>query len=134
LDTLKRLKKDDFWVECTTLIVPDDNDSEEELRDIASFIVNELDSFTPWHISAFHPDYKVQNKNPTSVKSLIKAYEIGRESGLEYIYMGNIPTNSTTHCPNCHKNLIERKGYKLLSHSLKDGKCPDCQRVIEGVW
>jgi len=134
LDTLKRLKANSFWVECTTLIVPDDNDSDEELRDIASFIANELDRFTPWHISAFHPDYKIIDKNPTPVKTLMRAYEIGKEEGLEYIYLGNVPTESITKCPDCQTNLIVRKGYFVLENNLVDGKCPNCKRAIEGVW
>ncbi len=134
LDTLKRLKRGGFWVECTTLIVPGDNDSDEELRDIASFIAKELDRFTPWHISAFHPDYKVNDKSPTPIETLIRAYEIGKEEGLEYIYLGNVPTKSITKCPSCQKDLIVRNGYYILENNLIDGRCPECHRAIEGVW
>ncbi len=134
LDTLRRVKKMGFWVEVTTLIVPNDNDSPQELRDIANFIAQEMDIYTPWHISAFHPDYKVTDKEPTSYKSLIRAYEIGKEAGLKYIYLGNVLADAITYCPNCNTPLIVRRGYKLLKNILKDGRCPNCNREIEGIW
>jgi len=134
LDTLKRLKERNFWVECTTLIVPGDNDSEEELSKIANFIANELDRDTPWHISAFHPDYKVQDKSATPLETLQKAYNIGKKYGLNYIYMGNVALPSNTECPNCHSILIERIGYRVVKNDIVDGKCKYCQYKIAGVW
>jgi len=134
LDTLRLLKKNGFWVECTTLIVPGDNDSDEELESIASFIADELDRFTPWHISAFHPDYKVLDRSPTSIDVLERAERIGRLCGLEYIYLGNVANRGITHCPGCGAALIERDVYSVVNDRLVDGKCPECGRAVEGVW
>ncbi len=134
LDTLKLLKKNKFWVECTTLIVPGDNDSDDELRDIARFIAKELDVDTPWHISAFHPDYKVLDKGATPLETLQRAYEIGKEEGLHYIYMGNVMLPSNTYCPNCNELLIERIGYSIRQYKLVDGKCFNCKTKIAGIW
>jgi pyruvate formate lyase activating enzyme len=134
LDTLKRLKERGFWVECTTLIVPNDNDSDEELENIANFIATELDINTPWHISAFHPDYKVTNKKSTPIKTLQKAYEIGKSKGLNYIYMGNVALPSNTICPKCNSTLIRRVGYNITENNIIDGKCKFCQENIAGVW
>ena len=134
LDTLKRLKKRGFWVECTTLIVPEDNDSNQELRDIAEFIAKELDVNTPWHISAFHPDYKVTDKEATPLETLKRAYKIGKEAGLNFIYMGNTLNTNTTLCPNCSENLIKRVGFDVVEDRLKDGRCPRCNSEIAGVW
>lgn len=134
LDTLKLLKKNKFWVECTTLIVPEDNDSDDELRDIARFIAKELDVDTPWHISAFHPDYKVLDKGATPLETLQRAYEIGKEEGLHYIYMGNVMLPANTYCPNCHELLIERIGYSIKQYKLVDGKCFHCKTKIAGIW
>jgi len=134
LDTLKRLKERNFWVECTTLIVPGDNDSDKELRDIAHFIANELDVNTPWHISAFHPDYKVQDKEATSLETLQRAYNIGKEEGLNFIYMGNVALPSNTICPNCGSVLIERVGYNIIRNDIVNGECKYCHEKIPGVW
>ncbi len=134
LDTLKRLKERGFWVEVTTLIVPGDNDSDEELHQIAGFIADELDRFTPWHISAFHPDYKVNDKPATTPQILQKAYAVGKEHGLAYIYQGNVLTDGTTCCPDCGSELIERVGYSIAFNRMESGRCPDCKREIEGVW
>lgn len=134
LDTLKLLKKNKFWVECTTLIVPGDNDSDEELRNIARFIAQELDIDTPWHISAFHPDYKVLEKPATPLETLQRAYEIGKEEGLHYIYMGNVMLPGNTYCPNCNELLIERIGYSVKKYKLIDGRCFNCNTKIAGIW
>lgn len=134
LDTLKLLKERNFWVECTTLIVPGDNDSDEELQDIANFIAKELDVNTPWHISAFHPDYKVNDKGATPVETLQRAYNIGKEAGLNFIYMGNILNDNTTYCPNCGESLIQRVGFSVRKNILNNGKCPKCGTEIAGVW
>ncbi len=134
LDTLKRLKERGFWIECTTLIVPGDNDSTEELSNIANFIAKELDVNTPWHISAFHPDYKVQDKSATPLNTLLKAYKIGKDAGLNFIYMGNVPTANTTYCPNCKEAIIERFGFSVEKNILNGCKCPKCGTAITGVW
>ncbi len=134
LDTLKRLKKGGFWVEVTTLIVPNVNDSSEELKQIASFIANEMDIYTPWHISAFHPDYKMSDGNSTTMEMMLRAKEIGEMVGLKYIYMGNVKNDAITKCPDCGYDLIKRVGFSVVYNHLKDGKCPRCNRSIEGVW
>jgi len=134
LDTLKLLKKHNFWVECTTLIVPGDNDSDEELGKIANFIANELDVDTPWHISAFHPDFKVQEKEATPIETLQRAFNIGKEAGLNYIYMGNVLSDGITYCPECNEELIWRTGFSVRKNILSDGKCPKCGTAIAGIW
>ncbi len=134
LDTLKRLKAGGFWVEVTTLIVPGTNDSEEEITQIAQFIADELDIYTPWHISAFHPDYKMTDRDGTSLETLLKAQEIGEKAGLKYIYLGNVSGMSVTKCPQCGFDLIKRSGFSVVEEHLVEGRCPQCQRAIEGVW
>jgi len=134
LDTLERIKKGGFWLEVTTLIVPGDNDSNKELTQIATFIAKNLGVNTPWHISAFHPDYKVQDKKATSLEMLNRAYKIGKEAGLEYIYMGNVLSDGITYCPKCGAELIKRVGYKVVENRLIDGKCYRCGEDISGVW
>jgi pyruvate formate lyase activating enzyme len=114
--------------------VPQDNDSDEELSKIANFIANELDADTPWHISAFHPDYKVQNKSHTPLETLQRAYSIGKNAGLKYIYMGNVQNTNTTFCPNCHKALIERKGFRVEKNIINGDSCPYCNEHIAGIW
>ncbi len=134
LDTMKIIKEQGMWLEVTTLIVPGDNDSDEELRQIAGFIADELDWFTPWHISAFHPDYKVQDRGPTPAQTLERAHKIGEEAGLKYIYMGNVLSDAKTYCPACGELLIDRVGYQIHINRLVDGHCPACGREIEGVF
>ncbi len=134
LDTLKRLKGADIWVEVTTLIVPGDNDSDEELGQIARFIAKELDPYTPWHISAFHPDYKVQDRDSTPVETLRRAEAIGKQAGLAYIYMGNVLEGGDTCCPNCHARVMIRNGFHVAENRLINGKCPECGRIMDGVW
>ena len=133
LDTVKLLNKKGFWVECTTLIVPGDNDSEDEIRDIAKFIAS-VSKDIPWHLSAFHPDYKVQDKGATPISTMQRAYEIGKEEGLNYVYLGNVLVEANTYCPNCNKLLIRRLGFDVLENNLKDGHCPACNTKIAGVW
>ena len=133
LDTIRLLNKKGFWVECTTLIVPGDNDSEDEIRDIAKFIAS-VSCDIPWHLSAFHPDYKVKDKGATPISTMKRAYEIAKEEGLKYVYLGNILVESNTYCPNCKELLIERLGFDVLQNNLKDGHCPKCNTKIAGVW
>jgi pyruvate formate lyase activating enzyme len=138
LDTIKRLNDAEIWQEITTLIVPGDNDSEEELTQIAEFIAS-VDKNIPWHISRFHPDYKVTNKEPTPMTIMVKAYEIGKKAGLKYVYLGNVALPVVTHCPNCNEELIVRSVYRVEKNILKiDDKgiarCPKCGEIIKGVW
>lgn len=132
--TLRAMVKLGIWVEVTTLIVPGHNDSDAELRSMAEFIANELGKHVPWHISAFHPDYKMLDTPPTPVKTLQRAYQFGKEAGLYYVYMGNVLLAAQTRCPECDTLLIERHGYQITRFHLSDGHCPHCNRTIEGVW
>jgi len=122
-----------IWEEVTTLIIPELNDSEKELKEIARFLVK-ISSDLPWHISAFYPAYKMLKTPPTPQKTLIKAYNIGKKAGLKYVYTGNIPDNNyeSTYCPKCGAKLIERWGIEMISNNLKNGKCPKCGENIPG--
>lgn len=135
LDALKLMKKLGIWVEVTTLIIPTLNDSSEELREIAKFIVNELGEGTPWHISRFYPAYNLTDKPPTPIETIHKAREIGLNEGLKYVYEGNVPgsTGENTYCPNCKNLIIERLGYQIINKATKDGKCPYCESRIYGI-
>jgi len=122
-----------IWEEVTTLIIPELNDSEKELKEIARFLVK-ISSDLPWHISAFYPAYKMLKTPPTPQKTLIKAYNIGKKAGLKYVYTGNIPDNNyeSTYCPKCGAKLIERWGIEMIKNNLKDSKCPKCGENIPG--
>lgn len=133
LETLKHFKRVNIWTEVTTLIIPNLNDSVSELKSIASFIYKELSPSTPWHISAFHPDYKMMDRERTSIKLLERAYKIGKEAGLKYIYMGNVPSLAITECE-CGEKLIVRNGFEVLENRLNNGKCRKCGKVLEGVF
>ncbi|MBQ7606972.1 MAG: AmmeMemoRadiSam system radical SAM enzyme [Desulfovibrionaceae bacterium] len=134
LDTLKALAKTNIWFEVTTLVIPGVNDSPEELRDCAQFICNELGVDTPWHLSAFFGAHKMRNHPATSPETLQMAWEIGKDAGLHFVYMGNIvhPTGANTYCPDCGALLIERTRWNVVVHSA--GKCPACGCAIAGVW
>lgn len=133
-ETLKTMVRLGIWVEVTTLIVPGHNDKEHELRGIARFIAEELGPHVPWHISAFHPDYKMNDTSPTSVSLMEKVRQWGKEAGLYYVYLGNVPRAAQTRCPECDTLLIERFGFDTTYFALDDGHCPHCRRAIEGVW
>ncbi len=133
-ETIRRMKKIGIWVEVTTLVIPGINDDPEHLKKIAGFIANEAGTGTPWHLSAFHPDYKMLDKPATPVSILEQAYEIGRKAGLQFIYIGNVGMENVTYCPACNTPLIERVGYRMLSYKVVDGKCYNCQTEIPGLW
>lgn len=137
LETIEEIYKHGKWIEITTLVIPGYNDSEKDLRFIAKFIAG-LSKDIPWHITAFYPAYKFTDVPPTSFSSLEKAYEIGKEEGLNYVYTGNIPNKDTesTYCPKCGNILIERFGYsvKVKGLDLETGKCKNCGLKIPGVW
>jgi pyruvate formate lyase activating enzyme len=127
-----------FWLEIVTLFIPGFNDSEAEMRQIAQFLAG-ISPDIPWHCTAFHPDYKMQDHNRTSVRTLIKACEIGREVGLRFCYAGNLPGMvgnwENTYCPGCRELLIERSGFNVLDYRLTaQGNCPQCGRNIPGRW
>jgi pyruvate formate lyase activating enzyme len=134
LDTLRYMKKKGIWVEVTTLIVPGENDSDDELTAIAEFIAKEMDTDTPWHISSFHPDYQMTDKDGTPPETLTKAYSIGKDAGLDYIYVGNamIDLGRDTECPKCGETVIRRKWFEVSENKLKGNKCPKCGHKIAG--
>lgn len=135
LDAIKLYKKLGIWTEITTLIIPSMNDSEEELHKIAEFIKNEAGPETPWHISRFHPMYKLIDLPRTPVETLRRAREIGLEVGLKYVYEGNVPgeAGENTYCPNCKKPLIRRLGYVIQENKIKNSKCTHCGTKIDGL-
>jgi pyruvate formate lyase activating enzyme len=117
--------------------VPGFNDSSEELREIARFLVS-VSPDIPWHVTAFHQDYKMTDPDDTSVATLLRAAEIGREAGLHFVYAGNIPGGvgewEDTRCPGCGVTLVERRGFRVLRNLVEGGACPACRRGIPGVW
>jgi len=134
LDSIRIMKEMDIWIEVTTLIVPGQNYSDEELKDIAGFISG-LDKDIPWHISRFHPDYKYSDLKPTPLSTMKKAYSIGRSAGLNYVYLGNIPNESgTTVCPHCGRDVLVRSGFWLIENNISDSKCGFCGEPIAGVF
>ena len=135
LDSIRLYKSLGIWTEITTLIIPTLNDSEEELRKIAEFIKNEVGEETPWHITQFHPTYKLIDLPKTPVTILRRAREIGLETGLRYVYEGNVPgeTGENTYCHNCGKTLVQRFGYHIQENKIKNSACTYCGAKIDGV-
>jgi len=134
LDSIRLYKSLGIWTEITTLIIPTLNDSEEELQKIAEFI-KEVGEETPWHITQFHPTYKLIDLPRTPVTILRRAREIGLEAGLRYVYEGNVPgeNGENTYCHNCGKLLIRRFGYSILENKIKNSACTYCGTKIDGV-
>jgi len=136
--TIRALHEKGFWLEVVTLVVPGFNDSNEELRDIARFLVS-VSPDIPWHVTAFHPDYRMEDRPATSVRSLLRAAEIGAAEGLRFVYAGNLPgavrSFENTCCPGCRALVVERVGYRVLQNRLEGtGRCPECGRAVPGVW
>jgi pyruvate formate lyase activating enzyme len=137
LDTLKYLKNEtDVWFEITTLLIPGENDGEAELNLAAEWIAENLGFSVPWHFTAFHPDFKMTDKPPTSVGSLIRAREIALSKGLKFVYTGNVHDSErgSTWCPGCGKLLVERDWFRLGQWNLSDGACKFCGERIPGVF
>jgi pyruvate formate lyase activating enzyme len=137
-DTAKLAHEKGIWVEITTLLIPGKNDSDEEIRNIAKFIA-EVDPMMPWHLSAFYPMYKMLDVHPTPLATLRRTYEIGKEEGLKYIYVGNIDDedHESTYCPKCGKRVIDREGSigQYVTNELdENGTCPHCGYKLEGIW
>jgi pyruvate formate lyase activating enzyme len=124
------------FVEVTTLIVPGLNDDPAELKDLAAFIVDDLGPQTPWHISRFHPTYKLTDRPSTPVKTLTAAREIGLNAGLRYVYTGNVPGDAgeSTFCHGCGEMVIERWGFRVGKLGIDKGRCVHCGVKIDGVW
>ncbi|HWP82891.1 MAG TPA: AmmeMemoRadiSam system radical SAM enzyme [Bacteroidota bacterium] len=137
LDTVTALYEKGFWVEIVTLIVPGFNDSDEELREIASFLVS-VSPDIPWHVTAFHKDYKMTDPDNTTSAQLIRAAEIGYNAGLRYVYAGNrsgeVGKYENTFCPSCGETLVERWGFHVKANRLKNGACFKCGTKIAGRW
>jgi pyruvate formate lyase activating enzyme len=140
LESIRRIHQMGLWLEIVTLLIPGFNDSPDELRRLTEFLAG-ISPDIPWHVTAFHGDYKMQNDvaRDTLPDDLLRAIEIGRESGLRYIYAGNLPGMvaewEDTRCPQCGETLIERYGYLIKRYLLTlDGRCPHCFTSIPGRW
>jgi pyruvate formate lyase activating enzyme len=132
--TIELLFQAGVWVEVTTLVIPDFNDSDKELSEIAKFIKG-IDKKIPWHVSRFHPDYLWTDRSYTPESSLRRARDIGLAEGLNYVYVGNLAGNDgeKTFCPGCGKAVIDRRGYRILHCDTQGGKCKVCGEHIPGV-
>jgi len=131
LDSIQRYHEHGIWVEITTLIIPGYNDKKDELKQIAEFIYH-LDKNIPWHVTGFHPTYKLTNAPSTKPTQLEQAVDIGKKVGLKYIYQGNILQGEDTICPTCGTLLIKRRGFSIQENNINQGKCPSCQLSISG--
>jgi pyruvate formate lyase activating enzyme len=137
LATIRQTHAMGLWVEIVTLTIPGYNDSNKELAQMAEFIAG-VSVDIPWHVTAFHPDYKMNNVERTPAKTLLRARQLGKEAGLKYIYSGNLPgqvgDTENTFCPRCAEVVIERKGHHIFSNRLKNGACSQCHEPIPGRW
>jgi pyruvate formate lyase activating enzyme len=135
--TIRALHEQGFWLEIVTLVIPGFNDSEEELTEMARFLAG-ISPDIPWHVTAFHRDYKMTGPDDTDVAALIRAAEIGTAAGLHFVYAGNIPGRvgrwESTWCPGCGALLIERMGFRILQNAIAGGACPKCRRKVPGFW
>ena len=131
LDSIARMHEMGVWVEVTTLLIPGENDDEGELRELAAWLAA-LDPDVPWHISRFHPDYKMRDHPPTPVDSIHRAVEIGYQAGLRYVYAGNVPGDPHEHtrCPSCGTVAIERHAYHIHNKMVEGDKCPQCGQAL----
>jgi pyruvate formate lyase activating enzyme len=128
LDTCVLAKELDIFLELTYLVIPQENDSEEEIKEFCRWVVENLGEKTPVHFSRFHPDYKMRDSIPTPMSSLNRAFDLAHDSGLLYVYVGNVPHGDyeNTYCPKCKELLIERIGFSTRHHYATDGICPKC--------
>jgi pyruvate formate lyase activating enzyme len=137
LDTIRRTKQMGFWVEDVTLVVPGFNSSDDEFKQIAEFLAS-VSPEIPWHVTAFHPDYKMSAVARTSAQTLLRATQIGRRAGLKFVYPGNLPglvgDLENTHCPACNALLIERTGFMVRNNFMLGPNCPACGARVPGVW
>ena len=134
-DSIRKIRSLGIWAEVTTLIIPGLNDDPEGLREIARFIVS-VGPEIPWHVSAFHPTFRMLDRPPTPVSALRTARDIGLEEGLRHVYTGNIPGEDAenTYCHHCGEKLIARIGYRIRKNRIENGRCPKCSTPIEGIW
>jgi pyruvate formate lyase activating enzyme len=135
LDTLRWLVHESHvWVEITNLLVPGANDSPEDIERMCHWIATELGRDVPLHFSAFHPDFKLTDRQPTSVAALQAAHQVARRAGIRYVYTGNVydPEHQNTYCPGCGRAVIQREGYIVGAYNVRGGRCADCQTPIAG--
>ncbi|MBU0590699.1 AmmeMemoRadiSam system radical SAM enzyme [Candidatus Micrarchaeota archaeon] len=136
-ESIEYAKKIGIWVEVTTLLIPGWNDKENELKQEAEYLAS-VDPEMPWHITAFHPDYKMTDGKRTPPETLVRVREIGFEAGLKHVYCGNLlgkyAEYENTICPKCGKKIIQRSGFEVLEASIVDGRCRHCKNNIRGVW
>ena len=135
LDTIIDYKRHGIWVEITTLIIPNHNDSESELRGLAGFIAERVGVDTPWHVSQFYPTYLLTDQPRTPVATLRRARQIGLEAGLRYVYEGNVPGEGgeNTYCPGCGELLVGRHGFFIRENRIRAERCPACLTPVDGV-
>ncbi len=135
-ETLVDMKSCGIFVEVTTLLIPGLNDDKKEIEELAIFIADSLGPETPWHISRFHPTYKLENRPSTPLETLVSARKTGMKCGLKYVYTGNVPgeEGESTFCYNCGKMLIERIGFYVKINAVENGMCPHCRAHMDGVW
>ncbi|RKZ29569.1 AmmeMemoRadiSam system radical SAM enzyme [bacterium] len=136
LRTLKILEEEGVWVEVTNLLIPEANDDPEDIRALCRWIADSLGTNVPLHFSRFHPNYKLTDRPATPSKTLEMAYDIAKEEGLEYVYVGNVPgdPHEDTYCPVCGKKIIDRTGFWISEYNIKDGCCGFCGARINGVF
>jgi pyruvate formate lyase activating enzyme len=134
LDSIRRMWEMGVWVEVTTLLIPGFNDSPDELKRLAAFLVS-VSPDIPWHVSRFYPGYRLLDVPPTPVASVELALRIGREQGVRFVYGGNIPGHSSesTLCPRCGEIVLARQGFSLKHNASRHGRCPRCSELIPGV-
>jgi len=138
LETIRSLYETGFWLEIVTLIIPGFNDSDQELTRMAEFLAG-ISRDIPWHVTAFHRDYKMTSPGDTPARTLMRAAEIGRHAGLRFVYAGNLPGETghweNTRCPKCSGLLIERHSFRVLGYNITEsGRCPSCGEAIPGRW
>jgi len=137
--TIRMLKERGFWVEIVTLVVPGFSDAPDDLKRMAEFLAD-VDPLMPWHMTAFHPDYKMTDGyRRTEVNDLMKVVEMGRRAGLKYLYPGNLPGHvgdwENTRCHHCDFTLIRRQGFRVRDVQVGgDGSCPSCRKAVPGIW
>jgi len=134
LDSLKLIRDMGIWLEITTLVITGENDSDEELTDIAKFIANELGGGVPWHVSRFFPMYQMSRHPMTEVSSIERAIAAGSEAGLQFVYAGNMDLAQDTLCPKCGETVIRRRGYATELRGIKNGRCEKCGTEIDGIF
>jgi pyruvate formate lyase activating enzyme len=136
--TIRMLKERGFWVEIVTLVVPGFSDDPDQLRRMADFLAS-IDPLMPWHVTAFHPDYKMRDRRQTTADDLLRIVEYGRQAGMQYLYPGNLPGRvgqwENTRCHHCQATVIRRQGFLVQENRVgPDGLCPECRKALPGIW